>query len=109
GCAGRLDLEVMAAPRLDADHLATAGDTDPLLGCLMALDLGHPGLTLLSRPVPAAPAIRSSWSTPRGRPLRPLPWPSPARRASRSALPWVPPAWLLRPGAPGPAAAPPGP
>src|SRR4051794_40744306 len=57
---GRLDLEVMPTPCVDADDLAGAGHADPLLGCLVALDLGHPGLTLLFGP--ARPACSSSSS-----------------------------------------------
>src|SRR3954452_22286810 len=41
GPSGRLDLEVVAAPGVDADDLAAAGHADPLLGRLMALHLGH--------------------------------------------------------------------
>src|SRR5258705_9033629 len=38
---GRLDLQVVPAPGVDADELAAAGYADPLLGRLVALDLGH--------------------------------------------------------------------
>src|SRR5688572_18516365 len=36
---GRLELEVVPAPRLDPDHLAAAGDPDPLRRGFVALDL----------------------------------------------------------------------
>ena len=47
GAARGLDLEVVAAPRLDADELPAAGDADALLGPLVGLHLRHAGLTLL--------------------------------------------------------------
>src|SRR3954451_24547350 len=50
GPPGRLDLEVVATPGLDADDLAAAGHADPLLGGLVALHLRHARLTLLSVP-----------------------------------------------------------
>src|SRR6478735_7391312 len=50
GPAGRLDLEVVPGPGLDALELAAAGHADALLGRFVALDLGHPGLTLLTSP-----------------------------------------------------------
>src|SRR3954451_11875200 len=40
--AGRLDLEVVPGPGLDAHELTAAGYADALLGRLVALDLGHP-------------------------------------------------------------------
>ena len=55
---GRLDLEMVAAPRLDADHLPGAGGPDSLLGRLVTLDLRHRGLTLLWLPVPGARTVR---------------------------------------------------
>src|SRR5436190_11344545 len=39
--AGRLDLEVVATPGVDAERLAAAGHADPLLGGLVALHLRH--------------------------------------------------------------------
>src|SRR4029077_7755306 len=50
GPAGRLDLEVMATPRVHPDVLAGARHADALLGRLVALHLRHGGLTLLSVP-----------------------------------------------------------
>src|SRR3954454_17444272 len=45
---------MMAAPCLDADDLPAACRRDALLGGLVALDLRHPGLTILWLPVPGA-------------------------------------------------------
>src|SRR3954470_7280839 len=39
--ARRLDIEVVAAPRLDADELATAGRAEALRGSLVAFYLRH--------------------------------------------------------------------
>ena len=52
----RLDLEVVATPRLDPDDLAAAGDADALLGRLVALHLRH--VASLSCLAPAASAGR---------------------------------------------------
>src|SRR6266404_4066014 len=41
GPARRLDLEVVAAPGVDAERLPAAGRADPLLGGLVALHLRH--------------------------------------------------------------------
>src|SRR5436305_12052979 len=49
---------MMAAPRLDADHLCRASGRDALLGRLVTLDLRHRRLTLLWLPVPGARTVR---------------------------------------------------
>src|SRR5688572_3772267 len=110
GPSRRLDLEVVAAPRLDPDVLAGAGHADPLLGRLVALHLRHDRLTLLFEPAlqpawvrfwsrrvpgprsprrPAWPLVSSSSPRRRSGPLpvlRRWPWPEPE-------LPWCWP-WL---------------
>src|SRR4029079_18767480 len=83
--AGRLDLEVVPAPRLDADHLATAGGTDPLLRSLVALDLGHLCLTLLSLPGPVLSMLLSVGAETPWWPLAPGGVPGPGWR--REPLP----------------------
>src|SRR5436305_9109209 len=49
---------MMAAPRLDADHLCRASGRDALLGRLVTLDLRHRRLTLLWLPVLGARTVR---------------------------------------------------
>src|SRR6266480_2409549 len=72
GPARRLDFEVVPAPGLHPDRLAAAGNADPLLGGLVALDLGHACLTLLMLP--------ACWPVVCSMLVRPLPW-----RAARSS------------------------
>src|SRR6266542_590854 len=54
--AGRLDLEVVAAPRLDAHDLARAGHAEALGRALVGLHLGH--LIVTPRPTPGPPPPR---------------------------------------------------
>src|SRR4051794_3019547 len=102
GSSRRLDLEMVAAPGVDPDDLAAARHADALLGRLVTLDLGHPGLTLLSAParVPVLLVLSMSvaepvWRRPLGllrlRPARPLHStpvaPKPDRRAKSRQVP----------------------
>jgi len=52
--SGGLDLEVVAAPRIDPENLAGAGHPESLLSRFVALHLGHCRFTLLSMPRVAA-------------------------------------------------------
>src|SRR6266536_4617765 len=54
---------MVAAPGLHTDDLAAAGHADPLLGRLVALHLGHCGLTLLSMQRSACLPSRRAWSS----------------------------------------------
>src|SRR3954465_5730154 len=84
GPARGLDLEVVAAPRLDADELPGPGDPDALLGPLVGLHLRHAGLTLLLAPPRPPQRVRASVGAPAW-PVPRVPRGAPRPRAAVSA------------------------